>query len=215
MGLTGSLKRAVPRPLRRRLRRLIEGGPSAPRSSPRSWVCDLLPPGSTGVEIGVWQGDFSALLLERVRPEALHLVDPWKFEQAGPYDEAMYGQAGAGDQQAMDAVHDRVCARFAGEIAAGQVIIHRAASAEAASSFRPDELDWVYIDGNHLYEFVHADLTAWGPLVERGGHLICDDYGVPGWWDDGVTRAVEEFAARADWDLVRVSDAQAVLRRVA
>ena len=28
-------------------------------------------------EIGVWRGDFAAVLLEKLEPSALYLIDPW------------------------------------------------------------------------------------------------------------------------------------------
>src|SRR2546430_9287984 len=43
----------------------------------RAFLFKMLPRGSVGAEIGVWKGDFSKLLLRRVRPAELHLVDPW------------------------------------------------------------------------------------------------------------------------------------------
>jgi hypothetical protein len=45
---------------------------------------------------------------------------------------------------------------------------------------------------------VLRDLESYYPKVKQGGYLAGDDYGVEGWWKDGVTRAVEEFAARGD-----------------
>lgn len=43
---------------------------------------------------------------------------------------------------------------------------------------------------------VMGDLESYYPKVKPGGLLAGDDYGVAGWWHDGVTRAVDEFAAR-------------------
>ena len=38
----------------------------------------LLPKGSVGVEIGVWEGEFSKNFNHAVQPSCLHLVDPWR-----------------------------------------------------------------------------------------------------------------------------------------
>jgi cephalosporin hydroxylase len=85
---------------------------------------------------------------------------------------------------------DAVRQRFAREIQSGNVIVHRLAAAEAAAEFADEYFDWIYIDGNHQYEFVLLDLESYYPKVKAGGFLVGDDYGVEGWWHGGVTRAV-------------------------
>jgi len=145
------------------------------------------------VEIGVWVGDLSASILRVVRPTRLHLLDPWAFASDEGYVRAWYGGARAGGQTEMDEVYERVLERFETEIADGVVVIHRSASADAAGQFEDASLDWVYVDGNHLYEYVWADLELFAPKVRPGGLLAGDDYGSPGWWDDGVRRAVDRL----------------------
>ena len=55
--------------------------------------------------------------------------------------------------------------RFAPAIERGTVTILRLASRDAARSFPDRHLDWVYIDGNHTYEFVRDDLASYYPSV--------------------------------------------------
>lgn len=50
-------------------------------------------------------------------------------------------------------------------------------------------LDLVYIDADHEYDGVKADITLWSRHVRPGGILCGHDYGVT----DGVTRAVDEL----------------------
>jgi methyltransferase family protein len=159
----------------------------------RARLLRCLPKGSVGVEIGVWAGDLSAAILRAVRPVRLHLLDPWAFAPDERYEQAWYGGARAGSQAEMDEVYKRVLQRFETEIAGGAVVIHRSTSAEAAAGFEDASLDWVYVDGNHLYEYVRDDLELFAPKVKPGGLLAGDDYGAPGWWDDGVRRAVDRF----------------------
>ncbi|WP_284164620.1 hypothetical protein [Frigidibacter sp. SD6-1] len=55
-------------------------GEVAPRRArARAALLARLPVGSVGADIGVWQSDFSARILETVRPSRLLLVDPWLF----------------------------------------------------------------------------------------------------------------------------------------
>ena len=45
--------------------------------------------------------------------------------------------------------------------------------------------DWIYVDGNHLYEFVRADLELSLRKARRGGFITGDDYQDGGWWAVG------------------------------
>lgn len=159
----------------------------------RARLLRRLPKRSVGVEIGVWAGDLSAAILRAVRPTRLHLLDPWAYAPDERYEQAWYGGARAGSQAEMDEVYERVLQRFETEIADGTVVIHRSTSAEAVVGFEDSSLDWVYVDGNHLYEYVRTDLELFAPKVRPGGLLAGDDYGAAGWWDDGVRRAVDRF----------------------
>ncbi len=170
------------------------------------------PQGSVGAEIGVWRGDFAARILQVVRPTRLHLIDPWQFMDAAPYRRAWYGGAAARDQAFMDRLHAEVVDRFASETARGVVSVHRLRSAEAAVGLPDRYFDWIYVDGDHLYESVRADLELFEPKVRPGGIIAGDDYGTPGWWEDGVTRAVDEFVAARGCEVAMLRAGQFALR---
>jgi Methyltransferase domain len=169
--------------------------------------------GKVCAEIGVFRGDFSERILLIARPRQLHLIDPWKYEPDPSYEKAVYGSTVAKGQPAMDRVFNSVRERFDQEIQVGTVVIHRTTSDEAAGKFEGGYFDWVYIDGNHLYEFVMRDLENYDPKVKPGGYITGDDYGVAGWWQNGVTRAVDEFAARDGYDKRLTSAGQFLLRK--
>jgi hypothetical protein len=164
-------------------------------------------------EIGVWKGDFSARILRAVKPAKLHLIDPWAFMGEEAYRRAWYGSKHAHDQATMDKLYEEVLRRFARPIAAGVVEVHRCASAEAAQAFADGYFDWIYVDGNHLYEFVRYDLELFDPRVKSGGFIAGDDYGVAGWWEDGVTGAVDEFVEARGYEVVSLAANQFVLRK--
>ena len=174
-----------------------------------------MPARSVCAEIGVLAGDFSERILTVVQPARLHLVDPWRYESDERYERSVYGGAKGGSQADMDALYAAVCRRFAGPVTAGMVAIHRAASTDAAAGIPDGSLDWVYIDGNHQYEFVKADLETWAPKVRRGGFITGDDYGITGWWEGGVTRAVDEFIAAGRCSAVETFGSQFILRKPA
>lgn len=198
--------------LKRRLKKIIAwaGGGS---KHDRAFLLKYLPVGSIGAEIGVFKGDFSRHLLDEVRPTTLHLIDPWKYEDSQTYERAWYGGRAKGKQSELDAIHEQVLERFKGEIERGQVVVHRASSAASASMFQSEYFDWVYIDGNHLYEFVKDDLEMYFKLVKAGGLLTGDDYQSGGWWQGGVKKAVDEFLASHPVTLVTIRKGQFILRK--
>lgn len=52
----------------------------------------------------------------------------------------------------------------------------------------------VLLDASHLYEETTVELTAWVPLIVKGGWLWCHDYeGDGGIEHNGVRQAVDEF----------------------
>lgn len=174
----------------------------------RRFLLELLPPGSVGAEIGVHQGDFSAVLLEALAPSTLHLIDPWHYEPSPTYQSALYGGRLERGQEEMDQRHDAVLARFAPEIERGQVEVHRGQSADVLAGFPDGALDWVYIDGNHLYEFVAQDLALSLQKTKVGGLVTGDDYTEGGWWEGGVKRAVDERALDDSVRLIVVRNGQ-------
>jgi hypothetical protein len=183
------------------------------KSDPRKVLLESMPRGSVCAEIGVFKGDFSAEILRIVRPRTLHLVDPWKYETSEEYKNSWYGGEAGGNQDQMDAVYNAVRERFRAEIASAQVRIYHMSSADAAARFRPSYLDWVYIDGNHLYEFVKRDLELYYPKIKHGGFLTGDDYGPGGWWNDGVQKAVDQFISLEGCTLVSTLGRQFVLQK--
>jgi len=178
----------------RQRRKLLARLRTRARRAERNDLLARLPRDAVCAEVGTWRGDHAQVILRTTRPKLLYLIDPWEHREEGAYEGALYGGLAAG-QSAMDATYTSVLARFAERIEARQVLVKRQRSDEAARAFGDDELDWVYIDGDHRYEGVKADLENFARVVKPGGFIAGDDYGRQGWWGDGVTMAVDEFAA--------------------
>lgn len=68
-----------------------------------------------------------------------------------------------------------------------------------------DNLDFVYIDGNHSYDAVMEDITLWEPKVRPGGILAGHDYNKTSKRHKeifgGLIKAVNEYAATNNRDL--------------
>lgn len=154
----------------------------------RAQLLNRMPKGAVCAEIGVWKGDFSRRIFDVTKPAALHLIDPWLFQDE--YPDRMYGGKVAQGQKDMDAIMDGVKAIFA---KAPQVKFHREKSDDALRSFQDEYFDWVYIDGNHYYEFVLLDLELSWLKVKPGGFVTGDDYDWGADKDYPVRRAVSDF----------------------
>lgn len=146
-----------------------------------------LPAAMVGAEVGVFEGHTSEVLLREFPEMQLWMVDPWK-----PFE-------GAAQMSKLNLDQFRETARRAKwwtDFAADRRFILPEISPGSAQRFANGSLDFVFVDANHLYEHVRADIAAWWPKVRDGGLLTGHDYGVygdaRGEW--GVKRAVDEFA---------------------
>lgn len=141
-----------------------------------------------GAEIGVKEGEFSEVLLDRWRGRELVSIDPWTAADPGEYvDVANVEQA----------EHDRYHAAARARLArfGERSTIWRATSAEGARRTGDASLDFAYVDARHDYESVLEDLALWLPKVRPGGILAGHDY-VDGDLPDGVfgvRSAVDDF----------------------
>ena len=61
-------------------------------------------------------------------------------------------------------------------------------SLEAVKLFEDNSLEFVFIDGDHSYEAVKADILAWLPKVKEGGVISGDDWQWP-----QVEKAIREI----------------------
>lgn len=183
-------------------------------TGPRDFLLRMLPTTSVGAEIGVHKGGFSVQILRIVKPTKLHLIDPWNYEQADEYKDALYGGKSKGGQAEMDKRFDDVRSRFSSHIEAGQVVVHRGYSSDVSKEFPDGYFDWVYIDGNHLYEFVIKDLEQYYEKVKSGGLITGDDYTERGWWKGSVKKAVDEFVSSSPVELIEIRNRQFILRKI-
>lgn len=172
------------------------------------WIARTIPAGSEGAEIGVWRGKFSQLLVDVSSPKRLHLVDPWVYQPSFPM--RVFGGKKGLQQDGMDAIYESVRRMFAGS---PEVLLHRKMSSDALDGVKDDSLDWVYVDGNHHYEWVLADLRGWWKKVKPGGLLTGDDFMWGEMYGRPVRRAVLEFVSQGTVDFISAERKYFVLRK--
>jgi hypothetical protein len=161
----------------------------------REDLLDLLPKSGIGVEIGVFKGEFSDVLLEKTEPEVLYLLDPW------------VGNIHSGDKNGNNIQY------ISGEEFYRETIIPKYSNnpnvkiirdkSSVLTSFSDDFFDWCYIDGDHSYEGVKADLECMYLKVKSGGIIMGHDYIEPRF--SGVVRAVNEFISNKNLTISNIS----------
>lgn len=135
-----------------------------------------------GVEIGVYKGDNAYNILNNLNIKKLYLIDPYI-----PYEEDKGWQGNEKIYQ----IAKKKLKPFKDKI---QFI--RKFSHEAVNDI-PNNLDFVYIDGNHAYEWVKRDIELYYPKVRRGGVIGGHDFHA----SNGVPFAVCEFVKKHDLKL--------------
>lgn len=125
----------------------------------------------------------------------------------------LWGRVGT-SQAKMDAINDSVIDRFRSAIRSGIVEVHQNMSARSCSQFPNNYFDWIYIDGNHQYEFVKLDSQMYLLKVKRHGLAAGDDYGGPDWWQDGVTRMADEAIASCRFEKALIDNHQFLLKKL-
>lgn len=125
-----------------------------------------------GAEIGVWKGAYTASFCQANPKLHMLCVDPWQSypawldtKNAMPLEQAewLIGEAYAKAMKQLAPLNCTIVRKF---------------SREAALEVADRSLDFVYVDGNHVYEAVLEDLEAWAPKVKPGGFVAGHDYRV-------------------------------------
>ncbi|GEM_PF-343203 len=156
----------------------------------RKRILENVTKGGVCVEIGVWRGKFSKQILDIVNPLHLALIDPWQHFGDADQSDAFSGRT---KEIQFEEIYQDVCKDFADQITNGQVSIMRELSNTAIAQFEDGTIDFAYVDGDHSYDGVRADLENLFPKLRHDGIIAFDDYHRFGWWGDGVLRAIHEF----------------------
>jgi len=125
-----------------------------------------------GAEIGVATGRYSKVLCQWMPGLKLYCVDPWT-----EYDDYVESKTVAG-QATLTTIFEQSKTR----LAPFNCEFVRSFSMDAVKDFKDGSLDFVFIDGNHSFEFVINDIAEWSKKVRVGGIVSGHDY-----WNSGDT----------------------------
>jgi len=132
-----------------------------------------IPKETVMVEIGCYAGEASELFAQKVKK--LYCVDIWMSNKH------------LGSFKGVENAFDRVVEKYPNKITK-----LKGTSLEYAKWFKDSYFDLVYIDADHRYEAVCADIRAWLPKVKKGGTITGHDF----YW--GVSKAVIEVLGKPD-----------------
>jgi len=116
-----------------------------------------------GAEIGVDRGRYSEQICQANPGVQLYCVDPW----------IVYG--GYIEMRLQDRLNSNMRATVR-RLKPFGCIVKQAFSMDAVKEFEDGSLDFVYVDGNHTYEYVVQDIAEWSRKVRSGGMVSGHDY---------------------------------------
>lgn len=162
-----------------------------------------------GVEIGVLGGEHALEMFENLNIKKLYLIDP--YLEYKEYEETKIAK-----RKQKSLVNYEDLARKRLKKYANRIVWIKKFSSDAAKDIK-DKVDFVYIDGNHQYEYVKEDIAKYYPLTKEGGVFGGHDYnnyhGAGNVGETfGVVEAVNEFVksknkkilfSDADWWIIK------------
>lgn len=146
----------------------------------------------TGVEVGVYRGDFSQILLSQWQGKHWYMVDRWDLSE-----DFLIRHGGINWE--MEEAYQAAQQTAAGDSRATIVKMTQ----EMPEATLPTSVDAVYLDLGHDTASVLQDVRNWWPKIRPGGILAGHDYVDQWYWTNrinhgvlfGVKSAVDHFAA--------------------
>jgi hypothetical protein len=176
------------------------------------------------VELGVFKGNNANQILNLIKPKLLYLLDTWStadfLKAYSPFDEiplwmdppsAQYSYYGgdALSKEHWDSLYEEVIQKFKNNL---NVKIKRGSSEELysfiSSTVKKQQLDFIYIDASHQYEYIFRDLMLYSKIGSENSIIQINDCchserGVK--QNLGVLEAVTRFIKMSDWRPVAIN----------
>jgi len=148
---------------------------------------------TTAIEIGIDRGYNARDILERLNISKIYLIDPYESYK------------GYGRTKSQVSISEKIAKKNLSKYK-NKIIWIKNYSDNAVKKIK-GKVDFVYVDGNHSYDYVLNDLRNYWPLVKKGGLLAGHDINF-----DEVSRAICNFikerdiyftADKKDWWIVK------------
>lgn len=130
------------------------------------------------VEVGVFKGKNAKNILKNLNVEKIYLIDPYlKYEN--------YKKDSLESYNALDKAKKEAKKRLSKY---SKKITWINKFSDDAIKDIPNNIDFIYIDGNHNYKYVKKDIENYFPIIKKGGILAGHDIA-----DSGIVKAFCEF----------------------
>jgi hypothetical protein len=131
------------------------------------------------LEVGTFLGKSAIYMAEKIKESGknieLHVLDTFKSMPSGEYKEG---------KDFFDEFKSNIKSCGVDDI----IVIHRGDSLNYHINFEKNYFDFIYIDGNHTYEYVKSDIENFLPKLKNNRNLAGHDY-----FDPDVLRATSEI----------------------
>lgn len=126
-----------------------------------------------GVEIGVYKGDNARHLLKLLPNLKLYMVDRWQpYSDEERSERKKTSEMVQGDADYWNEIYGMALSVQEKFISRSYIL---RMSSEVAAKNINEPLDFVFIDGDHLYKSVKKDIQLWLPKIKNGGWLCGHD----------------------------------------
>jgi hypothetical protein len=161
----------------------------------RGAILSRLPRDIVFAEIGVGLGDFTVRVLEACSVKQFIAIDIFAMHH---YPETWDGYVGR-TLNGMDhrSFYER---RFNAEIKGGRLKILEGDSREHLEELPDRSVDVFYVDADHTYQSVRAELELIKRKIVPGGVIILNDYTLADSY--GVIQAANEFMIKWGWEMI-------------
>lgn len=151
-----------------------------------TWLAQQAQKHKSIVEIGSWKGRSTRALIDHTEGN-VWAIDHWRGQELTESPTSLDVEVA---ERGSDAIFNEFCSNT--ENISSTLWVIRRSSAEAAEVFKTFHthvnVDMVFLDGEHAYAGVKADIELWTPFLISGGLLCGHD-----WWHGGIKRAVREL----------------------
>lgn len=118
-----------------------------------------------GAEVGVYKATYTCSLLKHIPGLKLYGIDAWEdYLEYPDFKSYKTGSLDIAYEVAKKNVKGLNCELIRGR------------SIDVAKRFEDESLDFVFIDANHIYEYVIEDIAAWSKKVRKGGIVYGHDF---------------------------------------
>lgn len=168
----------------------------------RNDILPLIPKQKTFVEVGVAIGDFSELILHECDVAKFIAIDLFTLHDRPQMWNGLIGRVLQGQQHI-----DYYRQRFAKFIEQGRFEVMQGDSLDCLAQLPDHSADIFYVDANHTYPSVLAELSLIQRKISPEGWIILNDYIMSDWiinppFNYGVVQATNEFMIGNGWEML-------------